>query len=52
MTMMAYCTLAAVVEVTLKAEREKGKATLGHEPTQENWQDYYDLQQENTNRQS
>ncbi len=51
MTMMAYCTLAAVVEKTLEAEREKVKVALGHEPTQENWHDYYNLQQEKTNRQ-
>ena len=51
MTMVAYCTLAAVVEKTLKAEREKVRAALGHDPTQENWQDYYNLQQEKTDRQ-
>ncbi len=51
MTMAAYCTLAAVVAKTLKAEREKVKAALSHEPTQENWQYYYELQQEKTNRQ-
>ena len=46
MTMVAYCTLAAVVEKTLKAEREKVRAALGHVRPQENWQDYYNLQQE------
>jgi hypothetical protein len=51
MTMVAYCTLAAYVEEMLKAERKKLTTMLGHEPTQENWQDYYDLQQEKTNRQ-
>ena len=51
MTMVAYCTLAAFIEKMLEAERKKVKAALGHEPTQENWQDYYDLQQEQTNRQ-
>ena len=51
MTMAAYCTLAAVVAKALKAEREKVKAALSHEPTQENWQYYYELQQEKTNRQ-
>ena len=50
-TMAAYCTLAAVVAKALKAEREKVKAALSHEPTQENWQYYYKLQQEKTNRQ-
>jgi hypothetical protein len=52
MTMVAYCTLAVVVEKTLEAERERVKATLGHEPTQENWQYYYELEQEKTNRQN
>ncbi|MDD4984785.1 MAG: hypothetical protein PHQ43_03190 [Dehalococcoidales bacterium] len=52
MTMVAYCTLAAVVEKTLAAEREKVKVALGHKPTQENWQDYYNLQQEKTDRQN
>ena len=51
MTMVAYCTLAAVVEKTLEAEREKVKVAQGHEPTKENWHDYYNLQQEKTNRQ-
>ena len=51
MTMAAYCTLAAVVAKALKAEREKVKETLGHEPTQENLQYYYNLQQERPNRQ-
>ncbi len=51
MTMAAYCTLAAVVAKALKAEREKVKAALSHEPTQENWQYYYELQQEKTNKQ-
>ena len=50
MTMVAYCTLAAVVEKTLEAEREKVKVALGHKPTQDNWHDYYNLQQEKTNR--
>ncbi len=51
MTMAAYCALAVAVEKTLKAEREKVRAALGHEPTQENWHDYYNLQHEKTNRQ-
>ena len=51
MTMVAYCTFAAYIEEMLKAERKKIDAVLGHELTQENWQDYYDLQQEQTNRQ-
>jgi len=51
MTMVAYCTLAVAVEKTLRAERRKVRAALGHEPTRENWHDYYNLQQEKTNRQ-
>jgi len=50
MTMAAYCMLATVVEKTLEAKRKKVKEALGHEPTQENWQYYYDLQQEEKNR--
>jgi hypothetical protein len=46
MTMVAYCTLAAFVEEMVKAEKEKLKNALGHEPTDENWRDYYDLLRE------
>jgi hypothetical protein len=51
MTMIAYCTLATFIEKMLEDERKKVKAALGHEPTQENWQDYYELKQEKTDRQ-
>jgi hypothetical protein len=51
MTMIAYCTLASFVEKMLEDERKKVKAALGHEPTQENWQDYYELKQEKTDKQ-
>ena len=44
--MVTYCMLAAVVEKTLEAERNKVKAALGHEPTLENWQYLYELQKE------
>ena len=43
MTMVGYLMLADLVRKMLEDEREKVKAALGHEPTQENWQDYYDL---------
>ena len=46
MTMVAYCTVAAFVEEMVKAEKEKLKVALGHEPTDENWRDYYDLLRE------
>jgi len=49
-TMLGYCMVATVVEKTLEAERKKVKEALGHEPTQENWQYYYDLRQEEKNR--
>jgi len=48
--MVAYCMLAAVVEKTLEAERKQMKAALGHDPDQENWQDYYALKQEQKDR--
>jgi hypothetical protein len=51
MTMIAYCTFATFIEKILEDERKKVKAALGHEPTQENWQDYYELKQEKTDRQ-
>ena len=51
MTMVAYCTFATFIEKILEAERKKVKAALGHEPTQENWQDYYNLKQEEPDRQ-
>jgi hypothetical protein len=50
MSMVAYCTVAAVIEKMMKAERERVKAALGHEPTQENWQYYYELQEEKADR--
>ena len=50
MAMIAYCTFATFIEKILEDERKKVKAALGHEPTQENWQYYYDLQQEEKNR--
>ena len=49
-TMVAYCTIAAFIEKTMRAEKEKVKEALGHEPTQEQMQYYYELQQEKTNR--
>ena len=52
MTMVAYCTFATFIEKILEDEKKKVKATLGHEPTQENWQDYYGLKQEEKNRQN
>ena len=51
MTMVAYCTFATFIEKILEDERKKVKAALGHEPTQENWHDYHNLQQEKTNKQ-
>ncbi len=51
-TMVVYCIFAALIEETLEAERKQVKAALGHEPSQENWQDYYDLKQDKTNRQN
>lgn len=46
MTIVAYCSVAAFVGEMVKAEREKLKDALGHEPTDENWQDYYALLRE------
>ena len=37
---------AAFVQEMIKAEPRKAKEALGHEPTEENWQDYYDLRRE------
>jgi len=51
MTMIAYCTFATFIEKILEDERKKVKAALGHEPTQENWQDYYELKHEKTDKQ-
>jgi len=51
MTMVAYCTFATFIEKILEDERKKVKVALGHDPTKENWQDYYDLKQEQTDKQ-
>ena len=50
-TMLGYCMLAAIFEKTIEAERKKVRAAVGHEPTQENWQYYCELRQEEKNRQ-
>lgn len=47
--MLAYCLVSAVVEKTLEAERKTVKEAIGHEPTPENLQDYYNLRQEKRN---
>lgn len=49
MTMMAYFMLMAIMEKTAEADRKKVKEALGHEPTQENMWDYYELRQEERN---
>lgn len=49
MAMLSYCLVAAVVDKTLEAERKRVKETLGHEPTPEDLQDYYNLRQEKRN---
>jgi len=51
-TMLGYCMLAAIFEKTIEAERKKVRAAVGHEPTQENWQYYCELRQEEKNRQN
>ena len=51
-TMLGYCMLAAIFEKTLEEERKKVRAAVGHEPTQENWQYYCELRQEEKNRQN
>jgi hypothetical protein len=50
--MIAYCMFAALIEKILEAERKQMKAVLGHEPTQEESQYYYELQLEKMNRQN
>ena len=52
MTMLAYCMVAVVAEKMFEAERKKVKEALPHEPTRENWQYYYELKQEEKNRQN
>ena len=51
MTMVTYCMFAVLTEKILGAERAKVRAVLGHEPTQEELQYYYELQLEKMNRQ-
>lgn len=46
MTIVAYCSVAAFVGEIVRAEKEKLKDALGHEPADENWQNYYDLLRE------
>jgi len=51
-TMLGYCMLSVIFEKTLEAERKKVRAAVGHEPTRDNWQYYYELKQEEKNRQN
>ena len=51
MAMVTYCMFAVLIEKILEAEREKVRAVLGHEPSQEELQYYYELQLEKMNRQ-
>ena len=51
-TMMGYFMVAAFFDKALEAEREKVKETIGHEPNQETWQDYYALKQEQKDKQA
>ncbi len=37
---------AAFVQDMIRVDRERLTKTLGHEPTDENWQDYYDLRRD------
>ncbi len=37
---------AAFVQDMIRVDRERLTKALGHEPTDENWQDYYDLLKE------
>lgn len=50
-TMVTYCMFAVLIEKILGAEREKVRRVLGHEPTQEELQYYYELQLEKMDRQ-
>ncbi len=37
---------AAFIQDMIRVDRERLTKALGHEPTDENWQDYYDLLRE------
>ncbi len=49
-TMLGYCMLATIFENTIEAERKEVKKAVGHEPSQENMQYYYELRQEEKDR--
>ncbi len=51
MAMVTYCMFAVLMGKILVTEREKVRAVLGHEPTQEELQYYYKLRLEKMNRQ-
>ncbi len=42
---------AAFVQDMIRVDRERLTKALGHEPTDENWQDYYDLLKEQKTKQ-
>ncbi len=52
MPMMAYVALLTIAGKIVEVEREKVKQAVGHEPTQENMQYYYELRQEEKTRQN
>jgi hypothetical protein len=43
---------AAIMDKTLEPDRKKVRATIGHEPTWEELQYYFELKKENRDRQS
>ena len=51
-TMVAYCMFAALIDKTVEPDRKKVRATIGHEPTWEELQYYFELKEEHRNRQS
>lgn len=48
-TMVVYCMFAALIDKTLEPEREKVRVAIGHEPTWEELQYYFELQKEKRN---
>jgi len=52
MTMLAYCMFAAILDKAVEPEREKVRAAIGHEPTWQELQYYFELKKERRDRQN
>ncbi|MBI2830300.1 MAG: hypothetical protein HYX81_03985 [Chloroflexi bacterium] len=51
-TMLAYCLFAAIIDKSLEPERKQVRRAVGHEPSWEELQYYFELKKERRDRQN